>query len=283
MPSARQALVELPDKVNRGVPIKPPSIARNPPRLSGAPGLHLITGFHDETLSEKWRGFRSFRLGDQWRMIYRAIGEASLFQVVSHMSGNKSIDFFDRQFRERPSEAALQLNPFEVVVLPYLRGSVLDFGCGMGNLAFAAARRGCAVTALDASPAAIAHIERRAAAEAMPVVARIADLRDYSLSRDFDCIVSIGLLMFFDCPTAFRVLRKLQSRVRPGGLAAINVLIEGTSYLDMFDPSGHCLFAPNEMERRFAGWEVLHSTFEDFEAPRNSIKRFTTIVARKPR
>lgn len=199
------------------------------------------------------------------------------------MNGNKSIDFFDRQFREQPPEAALQLNPFEVVVLPYLRGEVLDFGCGMGNLAFAAARRGCAVTALDASPAAIAHIERRAAAEALPVVARIADLRDYSLSRDFDCIVSIGLLMFFDCPTAFRLLRELQSRVCPGGLAAINVLIEGTTYLDMFDPSGHCLFASNEMGKRFAGWEVLHSAFEEFEAPHNSIKRFATIVARKPR
>jgi mRNA-degrading endonuclease YafQ of YafQ-DinJ toxin-antitoxin module len=40
-------------------------------RLSGPPGLRLIKGFHDEALAGKWAGFRSARLGDQWRVIYR--------------------------------------------------------------------------------------------------------------------------------------------------------------------------------------------------------------------
>lgn len=40
-------------------------------RLSGPPGVRLITGFHDEALAGKWKGFRSSRLGDQWRVIYR--------------------------------------------------------------------------------------------------------------------------------------------------------------------------------------------------------------------
>lgn len=40
-------------------------------RLSGPPGLRLIKGFHDEALAGKWVGFRSCRLGDQWRVIYR--------------------------------------------------------------------------------------------------------------------------------------------------------------------------------------------------------------------
>ncbi|MEZ5292484.1 MAG: hypothetical protein R2745_15490 [Vicinamibacterales bacterium] len=40
-------------------------------RLSGPPGVRLIKGFHDETLAGKWKGFRSSRLGDQWRVIYR--------------------------------------------------------------------------------------------------------------------------------------------------------------------------------------------------------------------
>jgi tellurite methyltransferase len=198
------------------------------------------------------------------------------------MSANKSIDFFDRQFRKQPPETALQLNPFESVVLPYLRGKVLDFGSGMGNLAFAAAARGCSVTALDASPAAIEHITRRATAEGLPVSTHIADLRDHHLADDYDCVVSIGLLMFFDGPTAVRVLGQLQDRVRPGGIAAINVMIEGTTYLDMFDPSGYCLFAPDELERRFAGWDVLHSKLQCFDAPMATLKRFTTIVARKP-
>ncbi|HTG17516.1 MAG TPA: type II toxin-antitoxin system mRNA interferase toxin, RelE/StbE family [Blastocatellia bacterium] len=51
--------------------------------LSGPPGLRLIKGFRDEALSGKWKGFRSSRLGDQWRVIYRLIAEELLFQVAS--------------------------------------------------------------------------------------------------------------------------------------------------------------------------------------------------------
>jgi tellurite methyltransferase len=198
------------------------------------------------------------------------------------MTGNRSIAFFDEQFRGEPTAAALKLNPFEQLALPYLRGEVLDFGCGLGNLAFAAAQRGCTVTALDASPAAVAHILARAAAEGAPVSASMADLRDYPITGEYDCIVSIGLLMFFDCPRAFKVLSRLQSHVRPGGVAVVNVLVEGTTYLDMFDPSGHCLFAASELERRFAGWHIEHCEFSEFEAPHRTLKRFSTVIARKP-
>lgn len=45
--------------------------------------------------------------------------------------------------------------------------------------------------------------------------------------------------------------------MRPGGVAIVNVLVEGTTYLGMFDPSGHCLFSRDEMHKRFAGWQIL--------------------------
>jgi addiction module RelE/StbE family toxin len=51
--------------------------------ISGPPGLRLIRGFRDETLSGKWRGYRSSRLGLQWRVIYRVVVEKMLFQVAS--------------------------------------------------------------------------------------------------------------------------------------------------------------------------------------------------------
>ena len=51
--------------------------------ISGPQGLRLIKGFHDEPLSGKWKGYRSCRLGIQWRVIYRAIPENMLFQVES--------------------------------------------------------------------------------------------------------------------------------------------------------------------------------------------------------
>jgi tellurite methyltransferase len=193
-----------------------------------------------------------------------------------------SVSFFDAQFRRQAGDAALALNPFELLALPYLHGEVLDFGCGLGNLAFAAAGRGCKVTALDASPAAIEHIRARAATGGAAVSASLADLRDHPLARDYDCIVSIGLLMFFDCATAARVLSELQARVRPGGLAVVNVLVEGTTYLEMFDPAGHCLWPAQELEARFAGWHLERAESADFEAPLGTLKRFCTVVARKP-
>jgi addiction module RelE/StbE family toxin len=51
--------------------------------LSGPPGLRLIKGFHDEALSGKWQGFRSSRLGDQWRVIYRVATDTLTFYVES--------------------------------------------------------------------------------------------------------------------------------------------------------------------------------------------------------
>jgi mRNA-degrading endonuclease YafQ of YafQ-DinJ toxin-antitoxin module len=51
--------------------------------LSGPPGLRLIKGFHDEALRGKWKGYRSSRLGDEWRVNYRVYTQRLLFQVES--------------------------------------------------------------------------------------------------------------------------------------------------------------------------------------------------------
>ena len=50
--------------------------------ISGPPGLRLIKGFHDESLRGEWKGYRSSRLGLQYRVIYQVIPKQSLFRVV---------------------------------------------------------------------------------------------------------------------------------------------------------------------------------------------------------
>ena len=51
--------------------------------ISGPPGLRLIKGFHDEALSGQGKGYRSSRLGIQWRVIYRVAGEVLLIEVIN--------------------------------------------------------------------------------------------------------------------------------------------------------------------------------------------------------
>jgi tellurite methyltransferase len=87
--------------------------------------------------------------------------------------------------------------------------------------------------------------------------------------------------MFFDCPTALRQLADLQAHVRPGGTLVVNVLTEGTTFMNMFSPEGHCLFARSDLARRFAGWDLLAHVRQEFAAPRETLKVFETVIARK--
>jgi mRNA-degrading endonuclease YafQ of YafQ-DinJ toxin-antitoxin module len=51
--------------------------------LSGPRGLRLIAGFHDEALAGEWNGYRSSRLGLQYRVLYRVLAARLVFQVAS--------------------------------------------------------------------------------------------------------------------------------------------------------------------------------------------------------
>ena len=119
--------------------------------------------------------------------------------------------------------------------------------------------------------------------DALQIRAAEADLRTYEVREDFDTVVCIGLLMFFDCPTAFHQLAALQAHVRPGGTLVVNVLTEGTTFMDMFAPEGHCLFKPGALREHLSGWEMLSYVQQEFAAPRDTVKVFETAIARKPR
>lgn len=195
---------------------------------------------------------------------------------------NRSIEFFDAQFRRQIPAGDFRLNPFEERALEHLTGTVLDLGCGLGNLALEAARRGHTVDALDASAIAIERIDAAAKAEELPVRARVADLASWRFERSYSTIVSIGLFMFFRRERALELLADLQQHVEPGGRAVVNVLTEGTTFLDMFQSGGFTLFACGELERRFAGWTILSSAHESFPAPGDTLKEFETVIAAKP-
>ena len=195
---------------------------------------------------------------------------------------NRSVDFFDAQFQRQIGERDYGLNPFETLALDYLKGTVLDLGSGLGNLSLEAGRRGHKVVAVEASAAAVERINVDAQRQKLPVKAIQADVESWPIDREYDTIVAIGLLMFFRRERALDLLRAMQEHVNPGGRAIVNVLIEGTTFTGMFDPDNSYLFAVDEIDSRFAAWNILVSRRETFPAPGETLKRFSTVIAEKP-
>lgn len=190
--------------------------------------------------------------------------------------------FFGEQFARQIGAGEYALNPFEMRALPYMTGNVLDLGCGLGNLALAAARQGARVTALDACGNAVDDLARRALESGLPVWVRQADLEGWRPEEQWDAVASIGLLMFFDRPFALRGLEAVRDAVKPGGVAIVNVLAEGTTFMKMFDGDNFHLFAAAELRDAFAGWNLIEDREDAFDAPEGTLKRFRTVIARRP-
>jgi len=53
--------------------------------ISGQQGLSLIKGFSDEALKGEWDGYRSSRLNQQYRVIYKIIAN-EVYVQVEHVS-----------------------------------------------------------------------------------------------------------------------------------------------------------------------------------------------------
>ena len=194
----------------------------------------------------------------------------------------RAVAFFGAQFERQIAAHDYQLNPFEERALPYLSGNVLDLGCGLGNLALAAAARGAHVTAYDACENAVEDLADRAIASGLDVWVRAVDLKGWRPQESYDAVTCIGLLMFFARVDALAGLAAVRDATRPGGVAVVNAMIGGSTFLAMFDPEEYYLFALEEIAAPFAGWEVLHDDVEEFPAAGDKVKRFRTLIVRRP-
>ena len=200
---------------------------------------------------------------------------------IGGVTHRQSMEFFETQFRRQVQDREYVLNPFETLAIGYLKGEILDLGSGLGNLSLEAGRRGHRVVAVDASPTAVERINADARRESLPVEAIQVDIENWSIDRPYDTIVGIGLLMFFRRERALDLLRAIQEHVRSSGHAIVNVLIEGTTYMGMFESNNYYLFGRKELEECFSSWTILCSCYDTFSAPGQTRKEFSTVIASK--
>src|SRR6266571_6776609 len=102
-------------------------------------------------------------------------------------------------------------------------GSVLDLGAGDGRNALFLARRGFAVTAVDAAPLALETLDAAAASEGLIVETELADLASYEVTRSYDNVVSTLTLHFLPQQAAVSLMRGLRKATLAGGINLISL------------------------------------------------------------
>jgi magnesium-protoporphyrin O-methyltransferase len=118
-----------------------------------------------------------------------------------------------RAGRDRMRGVLLSMLPEDLTGL-----RLLDAGCGVGQLAVEAARRGAEVVAIDISPTLVGIARDRAGASVEPAVAkridwRTGDMTDDALGR-FDHVVAMDSLIHYRPDDIVAALARLAPRVR---------------------------------------------------------------------
>ncbi len=126
--------------------------------------------------------------------------------------------------------------PFYVDLARRAGGPALEFAVGTGRVALPVARAGVPVTGIDRSPAMLARLRSRLAAEpALPVAAFAGDMRDADQTArgPFGLVYVPGraFLHLLTVPDQLAALANARRHLRPGGLFAGSVFFPRASLL----------------------------------------------------
>ena len=117
-------------------------------------------------------------------------------------------------------------------------GPVLEVGCGSGRILLPIAKGGVDIEGLDANRAMIRRLKAKAAAAGLPVRAKTADMRDFSMGRRY-ALIFCAFNGFAHCETVVdqvACLRTCLRHLEPGGAMAVHMTYPGPAY--WLEPEG---------------------------------------------
>jgi SAM-dependent methyltransferase len=136
----------------------------------------------------------------------------------------------------------------------FVKGAVLEVGCGTGEHALALAARGFLVLGVDFVPAAIDRARAKAAERGIDARFVVGDALELgALGEQFDTIIDVGVFHVFDDGDRARYVASLAQALRAGGLYAMLVF----SDREPKDWGGPRRIAKSEIEAAFTeGWRI---------------------------
>jgi SAM-dependent methyltransferase len=143
---------------------------------------------------------------------------------------------------QKSSDAGADVEAGQIVSLLSLQPGqrVLDAPCGHGRITERLAQRGCRMVSIDRAPHFISLAEQNAQALGLDIDYRVGDLRELSLTEEFDAGVNwFTSFGYFDDATDRDLLRRFHAALRPGGRLLLE-LQNRDRLLRLFNPtSGH--------------------------------------------
>jgi len=125
----------------------------------------------------------------------------------------------------------------------------LDLGCGEGRYSLYLAQKGCAVTAIDRTPAGIEKLRTLAQSQNLSVAADVMDIADFVFPENrFDIVVAATVLDHLAETLRQETIERIKKSLKPGGILYVNVFT--------VDDPGHAL-------KQKAGGDALPETSRD--------------------
>lgn len=158
----------------------------------------------------------------------------------------------------------VDVNEYYAIFPPH--SLILDVGCGEGRNSIFLAKQGHTVDAFDLSENGITKAKSIAIAAGVEVNFFSQDLGVFVFEKDYDVILSHGVLHLPEKEVRDRFIRKMQEHTKVGGFNAIGIFTNRLPATPDNAPYTHSLFDVGELPGKYAGWEIVHhleGTFTD--------------------